>query len=84
MLYPGCVGALRRALDLSTETEVGDLAHQLSVDEHVSRRQVAVDVVDLRQVLHAESDAAQHAQQLQHLELAVVGLKKENKREKPI
>jgi hypothetical protein len=33
-----------------------------------------VHVVHLRQVLHAERDAAQHAQQLEHLEFAVVSL----------
>ena len=73
--YPSGVGALCCALDLAAQSEIGDLADELRVDEDVAGGQVAVDVVHLAEVLHAEGDAAQHAQQLQHLELAVVGLR---------
>lgn len=72
--YPRRVGALRGALDLPAQPEVGYLADQLRINQHVARRQVAVHVVHLAEVLHARRDAAQHADQLQHLELAVVGL----------
>jgi hypothetical protein len=33
-----------------------------------------MNVVDFREILHAVGDAAQHAQQLEDLELSVVGL----------
>jgi hypothetical protein len=33
-----------------------------------------MDVVDFREILHAVGDTAQHAQQLEDLELSVVGL----------
>ena len=33
-----------------------------------------MDVIDFGQVLHAIGDAAQHTQELQNLELAVIGL----------
>ena len=72
--YPGGVGTFGGALNFSAQSKVGDFADELSVDEHIAGGQVSVDVVDFRQVLHAESDAAEHRQELKHLELAIVGL----------
>ena len=72
--HPRGVRALRGALDLPAETEVGDLADELRVDEHVARGQVAVHVAHLGEVLHAGGDATQHSHQLQDLELSVIRL----------
>lgn len=75
-MYPGRVGAFRGTLDFATEAKVGDFADERCVDENVSCGKVAVHVVHLGEVLHAAGDATQHAHQLEHLELAVVGTQK--------
>ena len=54
-------------LDLATEAEVGHFADEILADEDVASRQIPVDVVHLRQVLHPRSDPPQHTHQLQHL-----------------
>ena len=72
--YSGCVGAFCGALNFATEPKIGNLADELGVNEHIASGQIAVDVVDLRKVLHAECNATQHTQQLKYLELAIVGL----------
>lgn len=70
--YPRRVGSLRRALDLPAEAEVGDLADERRVHEDVPRREVPVHVVHLREILHTARNTAQHTDELEHLELAVI------------
>ena len=71
--YPGRVRPFGGAFDLSAKPEVGDLADERGVHEHVPRRKISMYVVHLGEILHAARDTAKHAHQLQHLELAVVG-----------
>lgn len=73
--YPRGVCAFSRGLNLATEPEVSDLTNERGIDENVASRQVTVDVVHLRQVLHPGRNAPQHPHQLKHLELPVVHLK---------
>lgn len=69
------VGRVGRVLvQEAREAEVGNLAHQVAVDEDVARCQVAVDVVHVGEVLHSGRDSSQHADELRHREPAVVEL----------
>lgn len=72
--YSGRVGALGGALNFATQSKIGNFTDELRVDENIASGQVTMDVVDFREILHAVGDAAQHAQQLEDLELSVVGL----------
>ncbi len=72
--YPSGVGAFCCTFYFAAESKVGDFADELRVDQDVASSQVTMNVIHFRQILHAESDAAQHAQQLEHLELAIIGL----------
>ena len=72
--HPGGVRSLRVVLQHSGKAEVGHLAHQVAVDQDVSRCQVPVNVAHVRQVLHTRGDATQHADQLDPCELGIVFL----------
>ena len=68
----GVAGVGGVVLQVAGEAKVGHLAHQVAVDQDVAGGQVAVDVVHLRQVLHARRDPPHHAYQLDHGELPVI------------
>lgn len=70
--YPGRVRSFRGAFDLPAKPEIGDLADEGSIHEHVPRREISMYVVHFSEILHAARYTAKHAYKLQHLELAVV------------
>lgn len=77
--HGGSVDGLGVIVDHSGQAEVGHFTDQVTVDEDVARRQVAMDVTHVRQIAHAGGDATQHTYQLDHCELPIVFLSKNNK-----
>lgn len=67
------VGGVRGVfLEITGQAEVRHLAHKVAVDQDVAGGQVSVDVIHLRQVLHASGNSPQHSHQLDHCELPII------------
>lgn len=72
--YTCGVCPLRIVLQHPWQAEVRNFTLQGVVNEDVPGSQVAVDIAHVREVLHAGSDASQHAHQLEGGKLSVVVL----------
>ncbi len=72
--HAGGVSCVRIVLQHAWQTEVWDLAHQITVDQNVPGSQVPVDVPQISQVSHASCYATQNPNQLNDVELTVMSL----------
>lgn len=79
LTHSGSVNSLGVIVDHSGQAKVGHFTDKVAVDEDVARRQVPVHVAHVREVAHASGDATQHTDQLDHSELPVMFLNKNNK-----